>query len=1091
MYVKKNLLLWVAVFALALPLMFVGTASAKYQSDGAVADPVGGWIAPTDGICVVGLHADGTLDVADGITNKRDCDYLTSGTMNGGTAFDLRTMTASAACATAGATGNDGAKHSWTTSSTRGPGTACLDSNGNGVSLKDLDKTQAMCQAKGGTWNSYTSPAGVCVAYGWQFRGQDASGTPLPFGATGVAPAAAGTGFCYTSIRTGITVTASCSSALTGTDITTSNSKLGYSMSNGNCLYAYGTSGVANAALTKADGTVYAAAGDPVDLTTLTQGQCLAYGASWANGWGFVTTGNTYGTADGWTSGTGVKFDQRMQALNSDEGCLHCHSTKVQYNGPAERWKDSYLKTGHKNMLRAAKAGNLLSGPDGVAYTTDGTNAINFMTSSDSYAKITVGGVDQNLYYVYGDWMAALPSVVYGKNGYGSAPTGTTADNNGYSCYPCHTTGASDKNVPGIQGLGTPGYAGQEPNATFPGLMVNANNPKWDLNGITCGRCHNATVPSVSQTQINSSGTYTGIPTSGGMGALASGTGRTNLCFGCHGGGSMAKVWPSGATQYDPTLIATGVSHGANAGRDFNGHILGQSFLNSPHALYSGVSSTSANGGTTLNALGEYDLHDPNGVTEYGSIFKGYTCWQSPTSNSPAKTKADGTEIKTKADCESIYGVGSWRADQDGSLAATSMQGTCTTCHDVHNSLFVASQKEAAIRKTCEDCHVNNATTGATDAAAPQVVISTIAHPVGLGTPFDTSKYESSCVVCHMGEQAVANGDQTSMLAHVWRINTDPNYNTFPSVAQFNGGACSVQAGPVQNAPSKPVVYWSDLSSANCTSTLWSAGTWSAVAKDRNAQIAADPGTYNNAVWVDLDLACGQCHGGGLGAGATHNGAPYKSRTDLAPMAANMHLQSTATATTPPVNNPPNGTYNGNTIPTPTVGISGIPTVNNWTVTVQDASVSTGGTATVTMNWGDGTISTGPINTLFSHPYTKARTYKIRHIVANGAASASVETLTVAVPTKYTVTGTISVTGASTDRVNVRLKKSVNGGPYHVVKTALSSNGTYTFSNVPAGLPTDTFIVSGYKYNYSIPSSTSFSITGPTVVTQLTASQLK
>ena len=94
------------------------------------------------------------------------------------------------------------------------------------------------------------------------------------------------------------------------------------------------------------------------------------------------------------------------------------------------------------------------------------------------------------------------------------------------------------------------------------------------------------------------------------MGALAAGVGRNNLCFGCHQ--SIAKNWPAqggaagGTTQYDPTLIPTGVSHGAAAGRDFNGHVLGNSFLNSVHARYAGVNNNAANGGITLNSLGKY-----------------------------------------------------------------------------------------------------------------------------------------------------------------------------------------------------------------------------------------------------------------------------------------------------------------------------------------------------------------------------------------------------------------------------------------------------------------------------------------------------
>ncbi len=50
--------------------------------------------------------------------------------------------------------------------------------------------------------------------------------------------------------------------------------------------------------------------------------------------------------------------------------------------------------------------------------------------------------------------------------------------------------------------------------------------------------------------------------------------------------------------------------------------------------------------------------------------------------------------------------------------------------------------------------------------------------------------------------------------------------------------------------------------------------------------------TYANAVWVDLDLACGQCHGGSAGKSATKNNAPYMDKAYLAMVANKMHLDA-------------------------------------------------------------------------------------------------------------------------------------------------------------------------------------------------------
>ena len=87
--------------------------------------------------------------------------------------------------------------------------------------------------------------------------------------------------------------------------------------------------------------------------------------------------------------------------------------------------------------------------------------------------------------------------------------------------------------------------------------------------------------------------------------------------------------------------------------------------------------------------------------------------------------------------------------------------------------------------------------------------LNTIQHPKGPGTPFanaDTEPMEA-CTSCHMPGGL-----------HLFRINVDKAYSLFPMPA-----AMSANVAP---------------------------------------NTAAD-GTFANAAWVDVDLACGQCHGGG------------------------------------------------------------------------------------------------------------------------------------------------------------------------------------------------------------------------------------
>ncbi len=941
MKLKTTLLYLAAFLVIALPIVMSGNAGAGYQKDGAVQNGVtGGWITPNDMVCIVGVHTDGTLDIADGVTNSRECIYLNKGTMNGGTPFNLTTMTTSDQCTKAtGTGGNDGAKHSFATS-------ICVDGSGNGIPLTDLDRTFSMCVAKGGTWKqtsatppypgapgTYPTPGftGACVAYSRQFRGQDDNGTPLAFGTKGTS--AADAGFCYATLN--MTTKYPTSSACPVSDNLSHpnagfNSATAYdwSFASNKCTYAKGIKGYLNAALTKANGTTYAA-GSFLDLSAFTtMGQCLANGGSWNNWVGQPASTTSVATTP--NASMIPAWDYTRQAPDADNGCLHCHSTLTQYNGPVERQKDSYLKTGHKNMLRMVTPGKNWAGPDvdGIlsAYTSAVTGPIDFSAGT---AKIN--GVDRPLLYVFGDWMTPAPAgldvIVDMGPGVGAKYNGTS----NYSCSACHTTGWSNPTAGlcslsskttsmdctsaggiwypsvGVQGIGTPGFTPAQPADSFPGISFSGAG-KWVLNGIQCSRCHNATAGNVVvDTQIAASAFPSTHVTSGGMGTLADGVGRTNLCFGCHQ--SIAKTnngtGPDADLSHPENIPVKNTATAPAYVPEFNGHVIGNSFLNSPHARFTG--------NIVPNSLGKYDLEDPTGnnngnATKYDSKFQGYTCWQSSTSSSPAKTMiVDGVieEIKTKTDCEKLYGAGAWRTDT---------QGTCVTCHDVHNSLFVEEQREAALRKVCTDCH--------------NKPLAYINHLDGPGTPKgDGTKPAEACVTCHM-PRATSSG----FSMHLWRINTAANYRTFPTATEFGIGAPATK---------------------------------------KNANASAD-GPYTNAVWVDVDYACGQCHGGSLGPTATHNGAPYFLKSELSQYAQGMH---------------------GNPAPT----LSFTSSMSHMTVTLTDASTDDSVyPVAITVQWGDKTSSQGNAGDVFSHTYAKAKKFQIVYTIIDSEGAKKIKKLTVA-----------------------------------------------------------------------------------------------
>ncbi|HEY2988918.1 MAG TPA: hypothetical protein VGL11_14395 [Candidatus Binatia bacterium] len=988
MKLKSKLLYPAAFLVIASSLIILtGSAGAGYLTDGAVQNGVtGGWITPNDMVCIVGVRTDGTLDIADAVINSRECIYLNKGTMNGGTPFDLTTMTSSDQCTKAGSGGNDGTKHFFATS-------ICVDSSGNGIPLTDLDRTYSMCVAKGGTWKqtSATPPypeapgifptpdfAGACVAYGRQFRGQDANGAALPFGTKGTS--AADAGFCYApmNMTTAYPTETACPVDRNGTPKAGFDSSTGYDYSwpttgstANKCIYAKGIKGYPSSSLTKANGSTISTS-TWVDLSAFTtMGQCIASGGSWNNWVGQPASTTSVATTP--KASTIPAWDFSRQAPETTQGCLHCHSTVTQYNGPAERFKDSYLKHGHKNMLRKVTPGKNWAGPNEhgelEVYTSASTGPIDF-----SAATAFIAGVWRDLLYIFGDWMTPAPeglNVIVNMNGSAKA-NGTSSQ----LCASCHTTGWSNSTAGlcslsskttsascaaaggtwypsiGVEGIGTPGFTPAEPAASFPAIDFTGGG-NWDRDGIQCPRCHNVTAPKVVSTQIAASAFPSTHATAGGMGALASGTGITNLCFGCHQ--SIAKTDDGTGEDADlnhpENLQVTNTATAPNYVPDFYGRGPGNMFLNSPHARFTGK--------IVPNALGKYDLEDTTGndngnASKYSSLFQGYTCWQSATSSSPAKTMiVDGNvkEIKTKTDCETLYGAGAWRTDT---------QGTCATCHDVHNSLFVEEQKEAALRKVCTSCHNKS--------------LAKMNHPDGAGTALNwVSEPSEACVTCHM-PKATSSG----LRMHLWRINTNTDYATFPTATEFGVGATA----------SKKI--------AN----------------------AAPDGTYTNAVWVDVDYVCGQCHGGSFGPTATKNEAVYMDKASLSEWAKNMHINAR-----------PNVSFTTD--------------IDHYTVTLTDTSTDDSffPDNAVTVKWGDGTSSTGDAGSVFSHTYPTTANFKIVYSVRDSDGLVSEKKITVAAA--FSITANISPPT-----------------PSDATFTLLGKNGK---SIIRTGTGTSSFVFSGLK----------------------------
>jgi hypothetical protein len=234
----------------------------------------------------------------------------------------------------------------------------------------------------------------------------------------------------------------------------------------------------------------------------------------------------------------------------------------------------------------------------------------------------------------------------------------------------------------------------------------------------------------------------------------------------------------------------------------FAHHPDGNEFLNSPHALHAG------------------DWKDigcpPYAIFGYAGVDPGAPSAPAAGACTPGTMNLDGAT-------PSKYGSKFARAAKlDLNGISDSVAGSCATCHDVHQPLNEnTAGMGGSVKTQCTDCHSNAKAT-----VSPQVSLPAIWHLGGPGTPLENAVDDpsSACRTCH----------QPPGIKHLWRINTDPNYTIYGDYTYTYpvNGAAAQSTG--SNAPGLV-----------------------------NLSHTAPDGPYTNAVWIDLDNACGQCHGGG------------------------------------------------------------------------------------------------------------------------------------------------------------------------------------------------------------------------------------
>jgi hypothetical protein len=1035
--------LWLGAMAglLALALALPGPAAADrlkpYLTDGTKTTGPAAYANPDDGVCVVGVKLDGTLDINPAITNQKDCIVYTTASIK-----------ALGQTACLGGAGNDGYRHAWSTS-------ICVDNatSKNPISRAWVDNTAAMCSSKGGV--VYTG--GLCVAHSWQWMNVKA-GESLPYRNT-VNPVPAGyegrsaadnLGFCYAAVRMtslypngvscpasnnyqyacagGANLGLSCTLATQATDCPTStcaptanpgwtlgtdgvpyqsqasyDANLGWTWSSGQCVYAYGVKGYVNAALTRADSTTVAA-NTFVDFTGYTtQGDCLANGGSWDN-WLPTSGGVAPGAVVQATPIATTPLETtiaRLDALTPLESggglfysgtgavCQKCHTDLSR--SYMERYKPGFPETAHK------LAGDL----DPAHWLPDGTNAAS----------------------------------------------------------------------------------------------------AWGLKGVQCEACHATGKPTQQDVGVivypNTTGTNAGLPrAASGHNQTEYGSHATGVCYYCHGTqtatSNPAKVIPVSGGDLAPT--DKGLAPIANQ------------FLNSPHAKY----RTDAASWSALQGGAGSATVDVITKANYGSTFANWICRANNAIGSGSilttayrngtAEKIHNLDTLTNAACTNA-GDGSATSGaagywvRDGEAAGTangvaygaSDQGHCMTCHDVHWAKGSAIPGAEPIRRECTTCHSHPAGE-ASASQAPQIDIAKINHPTGSGTPM-VGTADAACESCHMPKSNYTTGAHM----HLWRISTSSSYSTM-GTTQVN--------------------------------------------------TAADD-TYPDAGWVDLDRACGQCHGGSRGSGATINGARYFSKSTLATYARNIHgskptavLRGTASGLTfnadgsgslcgGYLTNCDSFTFNwgdgtANTVqlkgsPTPwmathayaapgpytvklTVKYLGVaagtnrsitlkdttpPTVagtcafnaNTWTASVTDSATTVGlgkTVAKVVVTWGDGTpqaISTGfPVTTPLTHTYLNTGSFTVKEQVIDSAGQSTTSTLacTPAVTTTwFSIAGTVTTsTGTPIASAVVKVMKDTT-----LVKSVFTNaSGNYTAGSLKPG--TYTIVASRTGVTFGNPAPT-------------------
>ncbi len=653
----------------------------------------------------------------------------------------------------------------------------------------------------------------------------------------------------------------------------------------------------------------------------------------------------------GLVTGTGANQGQAQQCM----GC-HGHMNVQGSDGPA------FLLSGHKNALRKVVPGVPLAAPSGTPYPDiDWTTGQTVSGSAQAY--YVLGGWQNSVLsseniFAQGGYMPLGECARCHTTGWNPvAPlTDTTAATAAYSGYPTYGSNLNTQGGPepsittlvngtvlfngsllyaslanGTTGLIT--YSGYQnspgvPTYNYAALPNGALNTSfgtesdgkasWYLNGVTCERCHYSDIgtqaaaltgehasgkdPAAGVTasgpgQVAGPSTNSAAPTGYSSAPQATGMNSLQLCMQCHRSetetaGTVAA--PGSISINWPVIVASDSGKCADgSGANYN-------------------TCTTTNGSTWNFAP---TIHENEGTELMASPHAKYIGGQPvPNNQNSADQSIKSGTINVAANFLTI--------NQNATLPGTK---GCTGCHDPHfttvNVPNVSTNPSWGILYSDAGLTTVNAPLGSggaqlempalvsagaqshncNDAACHGGSMQTIAHPVGVGTPFPTgtsADFPGACFTCHMqGASGVAQ-------SHLFKINPNASYYTFPTAAQFYAGNTALNPDPTAT------VLYPTVTLVNGTYTygsLTSYGTPSPAMINTTA-------SWGTAVANDVDVACGQCHTGGNGTGQNPYGIvqpnpapPAFTRTYLATAASGIHAPLPPAAT--PILSLASGTY--------------------------------------------------------------------------------------------------------------------------------------------------------------------------------------